>query len=283
MNPKLKLTASQQPVFIHPKENLECIKDVLKDHKDSDWILTPEGSLSGYTTPPCLNQTGHISAKHTTEALKEIEDLQKELGVGLALGTGWTESDGFPYNQIRFYGPKGLSQVYAKRLLTQGWEGGGELHYYLPGQSNKYLTLDPENKVLGSALICNDFWASPRVSPRGNPYYQVDMAKSNVDVVFVSANCNVEEFDPLMYTWHENHLQMFAREFGFWIVVSNACTSMTGEPVDRVQCPSGIIGPSGDWLAKCSDKGEMDSATVEIEVTPRIQRMECSDGIVFRE
>ena len=40
------VTASQQPVFADIKENLECIMDVLETHKDSDWILTPEGSLS---------------------------------------------------------------------------------------------------------------------------------------------------------------------------------------------------------------------------------------------
>ena len=45
-------TASQQPVFDDPNENLECILDIIDNHKDSDWILTPEGSLSGY----CLNQ-----------------------------------------------------------------------------------------------------------------------------------------------------------------------------------------------------------------------------------
>jgi hypothetical protein len=40
-------TASQQPVFKQVKENYECIYDVLENTKDSDWVLTPEGSLSG--------------------------------------------------------------------------------------------------------------------------------------------------------------------------------------------------------------------------------------------
>ena len=47
------VTASQQPVFASIKENLECIMDVLETHKTSDWILTPEGSLSGYCANVC--------------------------------------------------------------------------------------------------------------------------------------------------------------------------------------------------------------------------------------
>ena len=42
------ITTSQQPVFAEVKENLECLIDVLDTHKESDWILTPEGSLRGY-------------------------------------------------------------------------------------------------------------------------------------------------------------------------------------------------------------------------------------------
>ena len=62
-------TASQQPVFDDPNENLECILDVLDTNSDSDWILTPEGSLSGY----CLNQTHEKNNPEYTEALKKLE------------------------------------------------------------------------------------------------------------------------------------------------------------------------------------------------------------------
>ena len=64
-------------------------------------------------------------------------------------------------------------------------------------------------------LICNDVWASPLVSPNGNPYYIIEYAKMGVNVLFVSVNCNVtDNWDELYYTWHENHLRMFAKSFG---------------------------------------------------------------------
>ena len=50
------ISASQQPVFPWVKENKQTILDVLESTKDSDWVLTPEGSLSGY----CTDQTHEV-------------------------------------------------------------------------------------------------------------------------------------------------------------------------------------------------------------------------------
>ena len=69
----MKITVSQQPVFASIKENLECTIDVLDTHKDSDWILTPEGSLSGY----CAN----VCHEGTTQQKQELVNT-----VGLPLG-----------------------------------------------------------------------------------------------------------------------------------------------------------------------------------------------------
>ena len=44
---EIRLTASQQPVFNDVKENYECMMDVLDNHPGG-WLLTPQGSLSGY-------------------------------------------------------------------------------------------------------------------------------------------------------------------------------------------------------------------------------------------
>jgi len=42
-----------------------------------------------------------------------------------------------------------------------------------------------------------------------------------------------------------------------------ATTDMVGKPVDHTQCPSGIIGPDGEWIEKCKDSGS-DIATIEL-------------------
>ena len=65
-----------------------------------------------------------------------------------------------------------------------------------------------------------------------------------------------------------NHLQIFAREFGFFIVHSNSATTTSHQETDHIQCSSGIIGPDGQWIAKCKDSG-MDYVTAEVDVLDR--------------
>ena len=64
------ISASQQPVFKWVKENKECILDVLDQTKNSDWVLTPEGSLSGY----CEDQTHETKTADYGPALQEVEN-----------------------------------------------------------------------------------------------------------------------------------------------------------------------------------------------------------------
>ena len=253
-------TASQQPVFADPKQNLECITDVLEANKESDWILTPEGSLSGY----CLNQTHEKNNPTYTEALKELETYLLNKRRNLALGTGHIEPDGMPYNQVRIYRQGVLQVAYNKQLLTNDVGAMGEYYYYLPGNACNYFYLDMVDRFKASALICNDVWAFPRMSPNGNPYFYRQISEAGAKVVFVSVNCCTDEFDQTVYNFHESHLRTLSKHFNIHTVVSSACTDMKGNEYNgKIQCPSGIIDPNGEWIKKCKDTG-MDSVSVEI-------------------
>lgn len=279
---KIKLTAFQQPVFREPLENLECTLDMIEANKDTDWILTPECAVSGYCQPPVLYQPVTVQVQHVELAITKIAERAKELGVGIGIGSSIRGKDTFPYNGILFYNKAGEHvSVYKKRLLTQGWEGGGELHSYLAGQVPSYFYLDKHEQVKASALICNDIWCMPRSAPKGNPYLPIELAKNNVDVLFVASNCNGEELDPLAKVWNENHLQIFAKEFGFYIVHSNSATTVQHKETDYIQCSSGIIGPDGNWIVKCKNKG-MDSVTAEVEIKPRVTIQKATDAIFSR-
>jgi len=258
---EMKLTASQQPVFKQVKDNYECIQDVLDNTKDSDWVLTPEGSLSGYCTGPIHHATKETIDEYT-DYLTKIETYLKENQRNIALGTGHIEQDKMPYNEIRFYKQGNLQKYYAKQMLTHGPDFMGEYYYYLPGVRNETVWLD--KNTLAGALICNDAWAYPPASPNGNPYHWRKLKELGCRVVFVSANCTMDVLDPIVYNFHESTLRMMAKAFDFHVVVSSACTDMNGEPRDHVQCPSGIIDPTGDWIVKCKDKG-MDTASAEID------------------
>jgi len=255
------ISASQQPVFSWVKENKQTILDVLDSTKDSDWLLTPEGSLSGY----CTDQTHEVKTPDYGPALKEIENYLTTNKRNMLLATGHVESNGLPYNQIRVYKQGQFNGAYAKQLLTNDYDAAGELFYYIAGNQPHYYYIDEKESVVASSLICNDIWAFPKMSPNGNPYYYREFRKYGVKVVFCSVNCNVDVLDPLVYEWHENHLRLFSREFGMYTVVSGATTDMRGKPVNHIQCPSGIIGPDGEWIEKCKDSGP-DIATVEIKL-----------------
>lgn len=257
----MKITVSQQPVFASIKENLECILDVLDTHKDSDWILTPEGSLSGYCANVCHEGTDE-QKKEYFEALDKVEQYLIDNKRSIALGTGHYEQDGFPYNQIRYYHQGRLIGAYNKQLLTRTDVGLGENYYYLPGLQSMMFEIAQNGPLVGS-MICNDAWAFPSASPKGNPYLWRDYVEA--DFMFVSANCNTDEYDPVIYDWHESHLRMFAKLNNQIVFVANACTDMRGNLIEhRVQAPSGIIDPNGEWIAKCKDTG-MDSASFEIQ------------------
>ena len=254
-------TASQQPVFKQVKENYECIHDVLENTKDSDWVLTPEGSLSGYCEGPVHNCTQETKDEYNDCVLK-LENYLKENRRNLALGTGHIEQDKLPYNEIRFYKEGNFQKYYAKQLLTHGPDFMGEYHFYVPGV--KLETYDLAPNVRAGALICNDAWAYPLASPNGNPYYWRTLREMGCNIVFVSANCTMDVRDNIVYNFHESMLRIMAKSYNMHVVVSSACTDMNGVVVQHTQAPSGIISDTGEWIVKCKEQG-MDTVSAEID------------------
>ena len=241
-----QLTATQIPITQDLDTNVETLISLIDNSQG--FVLTGEGSLSGYFAPPVINQCNNFTELSSAE--RYVVGHATTQGVHLLLGTGWMEPDGMPYNQVRIY-HNGFQGAYSKRLLTTTLQGGGERNAYIPGFSNSVFPLN--DSTLAGVLICNDIWATPSVSPNGNPYYVNEYAQQGVRVLFCSVNCNVGgrvSWDPVIYTWHENHLQMYAKTFGMYIVVSGSSLSMTGEPIEKLQCPLGIIGPDGEWIEK---------------------------------
>lgn len=277
---KVTITTLQMPVSDFVDKNYRTLKRNILTHKHSDWIVTPECSLSGYCQPPALNNMDKAAAERLSRRLEDIEGLQQNQRVGLILGTGHVEGNGFPYNQARIYDREGdLISTYNKRLLCRGVNGGGETNHYLPGYTPNFFFVDADRTVLGTTLICNDAWATPGVSPAGNPFFGWELARQGVKVVFVLANANVKTWDPVIYSYHESVLRQMARDNGLWVVVANSSIAMGWGPhdvynpdteledkaIERVQVTSGIIAPTGDWAAWCDDTGE-DFVTLELDL-----------------
>src|SRR5688572_22155624 len=89
----------------------------------ADVLVTPEGSLSGYTP--------EFDAKATQRALETVLARAKAAGIALVLGTCFEEKDGRRYNAQRFYTSTGdYLGFHAKILLFRRMsepEGKGEV------------------------------------------------------------------------------------------------------------------------------------------------------------
>jgi predicted amidohydrolase len=130
----------------------------------AEFLVTPEGSLSGYTS--------NFSQEQVRNALTEIESEAKKLNIGLMLGTCYKEVTGkneYCYNQVRVYSPDGrFAGAYSKILRCSPLDlpGTGEMVDYVEGELK---TFDWKGYKFG-ILICNDLWATPGYTTMPNPY-----------------------------------------------------------------------------------------------------------------
>ena len=218
----MKVTTVQLKVSTNPDTNYTTIiKAIQSNANDTDWLVLPESVTTNWCRP-----------LHRKSLIKNIEEMADVANIGIAYGTPWEGQ-----NVVRLK-PKGQeAHTYAKR-----WLAGIEHTIYKPGDSQ--LVVD------GIApLICNDFWATPGTAEI-NPYLPQQCFNQGAKILFCCANTNAPTYDKILYKWHETNLLTWAKQLGVWVVVSNPCTDWEGYDVDCVQCPTGIINPQGEWVAK---------------------------------
>jgi len=213
---------------------------------DAEMLLTPEGSLSGYTP--------EFDATQVEEALGRVTEHARARGVGLALGTCFREEDGDCYNQIRFYRPDGEYLGFHSKTLTCGTVDGqskGEVeHYSVSG----LRVFSWRKGVCIGGLICNDMWANPGCTPMPDPHLSQQLSAMGADILLhaVNGGRNGGSWSELVWQYHESNLRMRARAGSVWIVtVDNA------NPEDlKCSAPSGVIDPLGNFVSRAEPKGE---------------------------
>ncbi|MBO3803132.1 MAG: carbon-nitrogen hydrolase family protein [Candidatus Brockarchaeota archaeon] len=253
---KLRIAGAQIPVTENVGANLESINRAI-DYalgEEADILLTPEGSLSGYTH--AFNQN------EVSSALDSIVEKAKGR-LGLALGTCYVEEDGLCYDQIRFYDKKGLylgfhSKILLCSSLTDPPKGEIERYAVKP-----LRTFEFEGLVIGG-LVCNDMWANPCCTYMPDPHLSQQLARMGAKVVFhaVNGGRNASYFSQIVTRqYHESNLLMRAKAGGVWIATVDNCL-----PED-VPCssPGGVIDPEGNWVARLPAKGQhFFSCTIDV-------------------
>lgn len=213
---------------------------------EAEILVTPEGSLSGYTHA--------FDARAVEQALASVTSSARRAGVGLALGTCWVEpSDGKCYDQLRFYDRNGVYLGFHSKILLCGTlaePAVGEINHYA---TSPLRTFDFHGTVIGG-LVCNDFWANPSCTPMPDPHLSQELARMGARVVFhaVNGGRGPSEWRQVAWQFHEANLRMRARAGSLYVVTVDSC-----HPVDLpCSAPSGVIGPDGAWVLKVPDQGE---------------------------
>jgi len=217
----------------------------------ADFLLTPEGSLSGYR--PDFDQTT------VAAALERVTNHAKEARVGLLLGTCWKEreidgsnsarSSEYCYDQVRVYASSGeFLGSYSKILLCSSLShpGSGEMRDYISGSVRVFSW----NGICFGVLICNDLWATPGFSTISNPYLAWQLKKLGAQLIFHAVNA-VGPLYALYRPFHESSQSLWATHLGISIVTTNAT-----DGANPSCCRAGIIGPDGERKLVAGENGE---------------------------
>ena len=244
----LRVAGAQIAVGLDIADNVATIEraiDYARDEK-AEILLTPEGSLSGYTH--------QFDSQQADEALTQIRNRAKTAGIGLALGTCFLEpKDQNCYNQIRFYTQNGIYLGFHSKILTCGSMTDppeGEINHYTV---SPLRTFD-FNSVKVGGLICNDLWANPGCTPVPDPHLSHELSKMDTKIIFhaVNGGRSASEWSDVAWDYHQSNLRMRARSGRIWIVTVDNC-----RPTEiRCSSPSGVINPQGEWVCQVPSKGE---------------------------
>ena len=240
----LRIAGLQMDVSNNIEENEITIVQNLNNLKDQDvdFLITPEGSLSGYTS--------QFDSNELKKSLKRVEAIAKNLNIGLILGTCYKESIGgkeYCYNQARVYLPDGtFLGAYSKILTCSPLDnpGTGEMMEYVQGNVKTFSINDIEIGI----LICNDLWATPGYTTIPNPYLPWKMQEAGAKIIFHIINSGTD----LTYkSFHEASVELWAKTLSMPIIEINAAHGNK-----EINARSGIINGKGERINKVINKGE---------------------------
>lgn len=246
---QIRVAGAQIPVSRDVQANVQAITRAIAfaAREKADVLVTPEGSLSGYTP--------EFDAKATGRALETVLARARVAGIALVLGTCFEAKDGRRYNAQQFYTREGdYLGFHAKILLCRRMsdpEGKGEVDSF---QTRALRTFRFSGLTVGG-LVCNDYWANPEWTPMDDPHLAQRLGEMGARVIFVSANTRSRTGEEVQLgrEYHMSNIRMRARAAKTWVVVVNAGdpAGSTGEPAESgprlLPAPSGIVAPDGTW------------------------------------
>lgn len=249
----IALAGLQMNVTNDIKSNQEQIIDGIRqaDREGARFLVTPEGSLSGYTS--------NFNQDDVATALDEIRNVAGKMKMGLMLGTCYKEirqGKEFCFNQVRIYSPEGhFLGAHSKILRCSSIDkpGTGEMVEYAEGELK---TFDWQGLRFG-ILICNDLWASPGYTTMPNPYLPWKLKQMGAQFIVHCINSGtLQKYRP----FHESSAELWALSTKIPILEVNAAQGK-----ETINAQSGLIDANGERSLRVPDSG-MQFFTVRIHI-----------------
>jgi predicted amidohydrolase len=243
-NMTIELAGFQMSVSNDIRTNQEKIIEAIRKaaNDGARFLITPEGSLSGYTS--------NFNQADLALALENITAFAKKMKVGLMLGTCYKENikgKEYCYNQVRVYLPNGdFLGDYSKILRCSSLDlpGSGEMVDYVEGELNIFNW----NGVRFGILICNDLWATPGYTTMPNPYLPWKLRQMGAQFIIHCINSGtVQKYRP----FHESSAELWASSLKIPIIEVNAAQGN-----ETINAQSGLIESDGVRKIRIKDSGE---------------------------
>lgn len=237
------LTGLQMNVSNDIKINQEQIIAGIRKavQEGASFMVTPEGSLSGYTS--------NFNQNELKTALEEIKAFAVKMKIGLMLGTCYKELKNgkeFCYNQVRVYTPEGhFLGAYSKILRCSNIDlpGSGEMVDYVEGELKTFVW----NGLRFGILICNDLWATPGYTTMPNPYLPLKLKQMGAQFIIHCINSGTaQKYRP----FHESSAELWALSTRIPILEVNAA-----QDKGIINAQSGLIDANGERSLRVPDSG----------------------------
>ncbi len=238
----LRFGGAQIPCSKSIEKNVETISKAIDwAYENSvDYLITPEGALSGYV----IDFDKDLNL--LTSSLKKIEEYAKEKRIGLFLGTIWIEKEkenSVKRNQIRYYNKDGLLSGLTNKIIITGHDQDIGV---VEGNSLNYMIIKEEDHTIPACgFICNDIYGR-----EGFPNLPKIAYREGIKLFIHSTNAERGEnsvHDSVMDDWHNANLRMVSYLASVPVISVDNSILMDGTEWDgTTSSPSGVI-INGEW------------------------------------
>ena len=220
---KLNAVIAQFPVSLSIQNNLEMIDSVLEQTNVSDWVLFPEGSLSGYS--PDMSFLQHINHDELFAGLRHIQQTAEQRMINVWVGA-CMNIDGKWFNTAHGLLVDGSAHVYRKINLANQERGVFSIGNHLP----VFEVNTPEGKVIIGIQICRELRF---------PEQWGWLARCGAQVILHPNNAVGE--DRFQSVWR-SHLISRAAETQRFVLSANNAAPKQGSPTIAVDADGLVLG-----------------------------------------